>query len=82
MFAIPDTELEAAVEAFRHEGAAVLRGALGPEWIEVLRAGVEHNRTHPSAWAHWYTDPDESVGFWSDYVTWRDVPGRRRSSQC
>ena len=43
-----------------------------------MRDGVEYNRTHPSAWSHWYTNPDESVGFWSDYVTWRDVPTYQR----
>ncbi len=62
------------VEAFARDGAAVWRDALDASWIEALAAGVEHNRTHPSAWSHWYTNPDESVGFWSDYVTWRDVP--------
>jgi ectoine hydroxylase-related dioxygenase (phytanoyl-CoA dioxygenase family) len=67
-----------AIEQFRHDGVAVLRGALDEQWIERLRAGVEHNRTHPSEWSHWYTDPDESVGFWSDYVTWRDVPEYRQ----
>lgn len=68
----------AVVEAFRRDGAAVLRGALSPDWIEALGAGVERNRTSPSPWAHWYTNPDESVGFWSDYVTWRDVPEYQR----
>ena len=66
------------IEQFRTDGAAVWRGALDQEWIERLRAGVEYNRTHPSEWSHRYTDPDESVGFWSDYVTWRDVPEYRR----
>ena len=65
------------IEDFRRDGAAVLRAALAPEWIEALRDGVEYNRTHPSEWSHWYTDPDESVGFWSDYVTWRTVPEYR-----
>lgn len=66
------------VETFRRDGAVVLRGALSETWIESLRAGVEHNRTHPSAWSHWYTNPDESVGFWTDYVTWRSVPEYER----
>jgi ectoine hydroxylase-related dioxygenase (phytanoyl-CoA dioxygenase family) len=62
------------IERYWADGAAVWRGAISDEWIERLRAGVEHNRTNPSEWSHWYTDPDDSVGFWSDYVTWRDVP--------
>ena len=57
----------------------MLRGVLSDEWIDRLRDGVEHNRTHPSAWAHWYTNTDESVGFWTDYVTWRDVPEYERT---
>ncbi len=61
------------IEAFQRDGATVLRRALSDHWIELLRDGVEHNRTHPSAWSHWYTNPDQSVGFWSDYVTWPNV---------
>ena len=70
------TEVE--VEAFQRDGAAVLRQLLSPEWIERLSAGVEHNRAHPSEWSHWYTDPDEALGFWTDYVTWQDVPEYRQ----
>lgn len=66
-----------AVADFRRDGAAVLRGALSTAWIDALRDGVEYNRTHPSAWSHWYTKPDESVGFWTDYVTWQNVPEYR-----
>jgi ectoine hydroxylase-related dioxygenase (phytanoyl-CoA dioxygenase family) len=58
---------------FARDGAVVLRGALDAGWIERLAEGVEINRTRPSRWAHWYTNPDESVGFWTDYVTWHDV---------
>jgi ectoine hydroxylase-related dioxygenase (phytanoyl-CoA dioxygenase family) len=58
---------------FGRDGAVLLRGALDARWIDRLAEGVEINRTRPSRWAHWYTDPDESVGFWTDYVTWADV---------
>ncbi len=70
------TETES--ELFRREGAAVLRQLLSDDWLDALRAGVEFNATHPSEWSHWYTNPDESVGFWSDYVTWHAVPEYRR----
>jgi ectoine hydroxylase-related dioxygenase (phytanoyl-CoA dioxygenase family) len=63
---------------FRQDGAVVLRDALAPRWIDELAAGVEYNQRHPSRWAHWYTDPDDAVGFWSDYVTWPDVAPYRR----
>jgi ectoine hydroxylase-related dioxygenase (phytanoyl-CoA dioxygenase family) len=69
---------EVDIEEFQRDGVTVLRQLLTPEWIELLAEGVEHNRTHPSDWSHWYTNPDESIGFWSDYVTWRDVPAYSR----
>lgn len=75
MKTVPD----ATIEAFQRDGAAVLRGVLSAEWIDMLAAGVEYNRTHPSEWSHWYTNPDDSVGFWTDYVTWRDVPEYERA---
>lgn len=78
MTSTTDADLATAAETFRRDGVAVLRGALDPEWIDLLREGVEHNRTNPSPWSHWYTKPDESVGFWADYVTWPDVPQYRR----
>ncbi|MDJ0768879.1 MAG: phytanoyl-CoA dioxygenase family protein [Ilumatobacter sp.] len=66
------------IEEFRRDGATVLRQLLPESWVDELAAGVEHNRTHPSEWSHWYTNPDESDGFWSDYVTWRSVPEYER----
>ena len=56
----------------------MLRGALDQHWLDLLAEGVEYNRTHPSEWSHWYTSPDEAVGFWSDYVTWPQVEQYRR----
>jgi ectoine hydroxylase-related dioxygenase (phytanoyl-CoA dioxygenase family) len=66
------------VAAFQRDGATVLRDVVAPQWLEQLADGVEHNRRHPSDWAHWYTDADEAVGFWSDYVTWPVVEQYRR----
>jgi ectoine hydroxylase-related dioxygenase (phytanoyl-CoA dioxygenase family) len=66
------------IDDFRRDGAAVLRGALDERWIDELAAGVEYNRTHPSEWSHWYTDPNDAIGFWSDYVTWTRVPEYQR----
>ena len=68
----------ATVEGFQRDGAVMLRSAIDTEWLGLLADGVEYNRTHPSAWSHWYTDPNEAVGFWSDYVTWPDVEPYRR----
>jgi ectoine hydroxylase-related dioxygenase (phytanoyl-CoA dioxygenase family) len=66
------------IEAFRRDGVTVLRGVVAPPWLDLLADGVEYNRTHPSKWSHWYTSPDEAIGFWSDYVTWPEVEAYRR----
>jgi ectoine hydroxylase-related dioxygenase (phytanoyl-CoA dioxygenase family) len=60
--------------AYRRDGVAVLPAVLDGAQLELLAEGVEYNRTHPSPWAHWYTDTSTAVGFWSDYVTWPEVP--------
>jgi ectoine hydroxylase-related dioxygenase (phytanoyl-CoA dioxygenase family) len=64
-------------EAFQRDGVVVIPGAIDADVLAGLAAGVEHNRRSPSRWAHWYTDADDAVGFWSDYVTWADVPEYR-----
>jgi ectoine hydroxylase-related dioxygenase (phytanoyl-CoA dioxygenase family) len=66
-----------ASEAFQRDGVVVLPQVLNSGELALLADGVEHNRANPSRWAHWYTDPTTAVGFWSDYVTWPDVPAYR-----
>lgn len=66
-----------AAEQLRTDGATVLRGAVDDTTLARLTAGVAHNAANPSRWANWYSNPDESVGFWTDYVTWQDVPDYR-----
>ena len=68
------------IEQFSTDGATVVRGVLSDEWLDLIAEGVEYNRTHPSEWSHWYTKPDEAVGFWTDYVTWPDVVHYRRAA--
>lgn len=70
--------LDEAVDDFERDGAVVLRGMIGQRWLDLLAEAVDYNRTHPSAWSHWYTDPDEATGFWSDYVTWPVVEQYRQ----
>jgi ectoine hydroxylase-related dioxygenase (phytanoyl-CoA dioxygenase family) len=69
---------ESTIAAFAEQGATVVRGLLDQTWLDLIAEGVEYNRQHPSEWSHWYTSPDEAVGFWTDYVTWPDVEQYRR----
>lgn len=67
----------AVVESFRTKGAVVLRGVVGFEWIETLRAGIERNRAEPGAYQRGYTPDDAPGGFWGDYCNWRRIPEYR-----
>ncbi|MEM7141524.1 MAG: phytanoyl-CoA dioxygenase family protein [Actinomycetota bacterium] len=68
------------IDDFQRDGAVVLRDVVSGEWLDRLAEGVEHNRTNPSEWSHWYTRADEAVGFWTDYVTWPDVEAYRAAA--
>ena len=63
---------------FARDGVTVVRNALGEEWLAVIAEGVEFNRNNPSEWSHWYTNSEQAVGFWTDYVTWPHVDAYRR----
>ena len=73
-----DHRVRNQIEEFQRDGATVLRAVVDDRWLALLAEGVEYNRNHPSEWSHWYTSPDEAVGFWSDYVTWPVVEQYRR----
>ena len=56
----PDT-----IEAFRRDGAAVLRGVF-KEWIDTLRKGVDRNLAEPSADVKIYQGKDGAGRFVGD----------------
>ncbi len=57
------------IEAFRRDGACVIRGVLG-DWVEVLRAGVARNMAEPSADVKIYQGQNGSGRFFGDYCNW------------
>lgn len=72
---ISDSDVD--VSEYERVGATVLRSIVDEQSLARLADGVEYNRAHPSKWSHWYTKPDEAVGFWSDYGTWPLVAAYR-----
>ena len=64
----------AAVDAFVRDGAVLLPGLLGPEWLDLLDAGVERNLAEPSEWAQQYTPDGEPGQFFGDYCSWDRIP--------
>ena len=61
------------VERYRTDGVVCLRGAIGADWIERLRAGVERNLAAPSPRGRvWNRDDAGNVTFY-DSQAWRAI---------
>ena len=56
-----------AIEAFRKEGAAVLRGVISKEWVDRLRHGVDQNMATPGPYTKGYTKDGDPGHFFGDY---------------
>jgi hypothetical protein len=59
--------------AYQQDGAAVLRNAISPAWIERLREGVEQNLREPGPYAKHYTRPGNPGMFFGDYCNWQRI---------
>ena len=64
------------IEAFRRDGAAVLRGPF-KDWVEVLRAGIARNMAEPSADVRIYQGQNGAGRFFGDYCNWARIPEYR-----
>ena len=64
------------IEAFRCDGACVLRGPF-TGWIETQRAGVDRNLADPSADVKIYQGKDGAGRFVGDYCNWNRIPEYR-----
>ncbi len=65
---------EPLVDAFRSEGAVVLRGVLGGADLDALRRGVERNLSDLSPLGMNATRPDEPGAFIEDFRNWQRIP--------
>jgi len=65
------------VEAFRRDGAVVLRG-LCTDWVDLIAAGIERNMREPSSAAMESVREGEPGRFFDDYCNWRRIPEFRR----
>ena len=64
------------IEAFRTDGACVLRGAFA-DWAQTLRAGIARNLAEPSADVKIYRGKDGAGRFVGDYCNWDRIPEYR-----
>ena len=62
------------VDAFRNDGAAILRGVFSEFWIKELRAGIDVNMATPGPHTKNYTKDGEPGFFFGDYCNWNRIP--------
>ena len=67
---------EEVTRAFRKDGAACLRGAIGSDWLDMLTRGAERNIAAPGPTAQFYSGkmPNEDGFFFADHAMWRAIP--------
>jgi ectoine hydroxylase-related dioxygenase (phytanoyl-CoA dioxygenase family) len=73
MAAMTNDEVARALEAFRRDGAACLRGVF-TEWVDVIAAGIERNMREPGPAASNLVPAGEGGGFFDDYCNWQRIP--------
>jgi ectoine hydroxylase-related dioxygenase (phytanoyl-CoA dioxygenase family) len=69
---------DSTLEAYRRDGAAVLRGVFARRWIELLAAGVEENLALPGPYVKRYTPAGGRGLFFGDYCNWRRIAAYER----
>jgi ectoine hydroxylase-related dioxygenase (phytanoyl-CoA dioxygenase family) len=65
-----------SIEAFRRDGATVLRGTFR-DWVEPLRRGVDFNMANPGPDGRFYTGDTGDGRFMTDYCNWQRIPEYR-----
>lgn len=67
------TITEDQIDAFQRDGAVLIKG-LFQDWVDQIRAGIDHNMRDPSPYAAEYTIGEESGRFFDDYCNWPRIP--------
>lgn len=60
------------IEAFRAEGAVVVRGIFSSDEIEILKAGIDENLAKPSTRSKVASRPDDPGWFFEDFCNWQN----------
>jgi ectoine hydroxylase-related dioxygenase (phytanoyl-CoA dioxygenase family) len=70
---LPTLETSSALEAFRRDGAACLRGVFA-DWVDVIGAGIDRNMREPGPLATNLVQSGQSGAFFDDYCNWQRIP--------
>ena len=62
------------IETYSRDGVALLRGAISPQWVDTLRAGIETNIANPSDRGRLWNKDDEGRTTFYDNQAWTQIP--------
>lgn len=68
----------ADIDSYQRDGAVCLRQLLAPEYVELLREGIDANLARPSPRAKVASRPDDPGFFIEDFCNWQHNPQYRR----
>lgn len=71
---MPATITPEMSKAFARDGVVLVKGLFSPDWVDVLRAGVERNMADPSPQQMATLKPGEQGRFFDDYCNWDRIP--------
>jgi len=75
---IADVITDEMIEQYLTDGVVCVKGVIEPEWIELLRGGVEHNIANPSSRGRvWFSNDDGEASLYDSQV-WQDIDAYRR----
>ena len=66
------------IEAYRRDGATVLRGVIDREWIEIMREAIDRILSAPGPASVEYTPKGRSGRYYGDFFVWRRDEDFRR----
>jgi len=61
------------IDTFQRDGVVLIKG-LFKDWVEPLRAGIDHNMQSPGEFGKNYTKDGQSGHFFGDYCNWQRIP--------
>ncbi|MEL7138950.1 MAG: phytanoyl-CoA dioxygenase family protein [Pseudomonadota bacterium] len=69
---------DAALDAFRRDGAVCLRRAFDTAWLEELGRGIDRDLAEPSPRLARHTKAEGAPAYIEDFWVWNDIPEFRR----
>ncbi len=69
---------EEHIKTYEEDGVVLLRGAIDPEWIEILSRGCEKDVAEPGPHVEIYDRNDKGGFFFNDFDLWRHIPEMKR----